>query len=366
MKLKVNVKPKVTEMSLKSAEKKEPIKEVLTESAFDKVVKRARDIQEDCVDYVSKPYNMEYCLDSDSPLGQLYDNKEDYESNLTPYSFSQLCNKVGVPTSYLQKCVDKAHDEKGKFPVNFRNLTEDTLNQWIAEYGKPLLIRTYESNVRGILTPKFSILDTPDVLDAVSASLNMNDYNVKGSFLSEERMHLRLISKDTLSVPDEDDLHAGIFIDSSDVGRSTLTVHFGIYKQICTNGLMISKSDGVLFKQKHIGITKDEFYQGLVASLKDYEILVANSEYFIELAMKDHETFSLRNFGEDDYKRFAERIREQVNISEEKALKVIDLMQTRYGDTRWGYINSLTEVAQDFTLEKRLEIEKIAGNLLVA
>ena len=41
-------------------------------------------------------------------------------------------------------------------------------------------------------------------------------------------------------------------------------------------------------------------------------------------------------------------------------------MQTKYEDNRWGLINGITEVAQDFTLERRLELEKIAGSLLVA
>ena len=41
-------------------------------------------------------------------------------------------------------------------------------------------------------------------------------------------------------------------------------------------------------------------------------------------------------------------------------------MNDNYGTSTWGFINSLTEVAQDYTLERRLEIEKYAGDLLVA
>ena len=38
----------------------------------------------------------------------------------------------------------------------------------------------------------------------------------------------------------------------------------------------------------------------------------------------------------------------------------------RYDMSRWGLINGITELAQDFTLERRLELERMAGNLLVA
>ena len=57
---------------------------------------------------------------------------------------------------------------------------------------------------------------------------------------------------------------------------------------------------------------------------------------------------------------------ELANLSEENANKVIYLMKDRYDMSRWGLINGITEVAQDFTLERRLELERMAGNLLVA
>ena len=63
---------------------------------------------------------------------------------------------------------------------------------------------------------------------------------------------------------------------------------------------------------------------------------------------------------------FIARIRSTTMLSEESATKVLNLMQAKYDTTRWGFINGITEVAQDFTLEKRLDLERIAGNLLVA
>jgi hypothetical protein len=63
---------------------------------------------------------------------------------------------------------------------------------------------------------------------------------------------------------------------------------------------------------------------------------------------------------------FITRIRNTVKSRKQSATKVIDLMKTKYGGSQWGLINGLTEVAQDYTLERRLDIERIAGNLLVA
>jgi hypothetical protein len=68
----------------------------------------------------------------------------------------------------------------------------------------------------------------------------------------------------------------------------------------------------------------------------------------------------------EDMDDFISRIRSITNLPESSAVKVIDLMKTKYDSTRFGLINGITEVAQDFTLEKRLDLERIAGNLLVA
>lgn len=42
----------------------------------------------------------------------------------------------------------------------------------------------------------------------------------------------------------------------------------------------------------------------------------------------------------------------------------MELMDNRYGKTKWGLVNSITEVAQDYTLDKREELEIAAGNIL--
>ena len=54
-------------------------------------------------------------------------------------------------------------------------------------------------------------------------------------------------------------------------------------------------------------------------------------------------------------------------MPEDGVKKVIQLMTDGvYEKTRWGLINSITQVAQDFTLDKRVEYERAAGGMLVA
>lgn len=323
---------------------------------FTKLLFTARGINNLSNDYTVVKANSNNIRFNDSAgLTFISEDQQVRDLELSRYSLGQLGTKIGVPARYLEKCVASGRID----------LAQDNVNSWLEDYNKDLFIRECDGRVRGILSNRYSVCDSHEILEVVEDSLNLSQYEVKGSFLNEERLHVRLVRKDMLPI-DSEDLFAGIFIDSSDVGRSILTVKFGIYKQVCTNGLVISKAGGVLFKQRHIGISADEFHEGLVKSLANVDKLTEYAIDFIEMARSTKNKYNVHNISKEDMDDFIHQIRLQTNLSEESATKVISLMQTKYDNNKWGLINSITEVAQDFTLERRLELEKIAGNMLVA
>ena len=79
------------------------------------------------------------------------------------------------------------------------------------------------------------------------------------------------------------------------------------------------------------------------------------------------QTYKFNGLSQEDFDDLVTRIARETPISEEDAKKVISIMQEgRYPNSKWGYINALTDVAKELTLEKRLEVEEYAGNLLIA
>ena len=274
---------------------------------------------------------------------------------ISRYALGQLSSKIGVPVRYLDKCI-----QSGRI-----DLAQDNVNSWLEDYNKDLFIREFSGGIRGVLSNKYSVCDSHEILEAVDDAVDLSKYKVKGSFLNEERLHVRLIGKEMLPI-DGEDLFAGLFLDSSDVGRNILTVKFGIYKQVCTNGLVIARAGGTLFEQKHIGITAEEFHDGLVKSLQNVDLLTDHAVEWVQRAKNRYNHWSVETEHPEDIEEFVAYIRQQTNLSDDSAHKVISLMQTKYEDTRWGLINGITEVAQDFTLERRLELERIAGSMLVA
>ena len=344
-------------IQMQTAEKE--IKEVISiaPKTIDSLIILANDIALKSNDYTVKKANSltSARFNENAGLTFVAEDGEVRSLSISRHALSQLGTKIGVPARYLEKCVSSGRID----------LAQDNVNSWLEDYNKDLFIREYNGGIRGILSSKYSVCDSHEILKALDYSVDLSQYEVKGSYLNEERLHLRLISKEMLPI-DGEDLFAGLFVDSSDVGRSILTVKFGIYKQVCTNGLVIARAGGTLFEQKHIGISADEFHEGLVASICNIDLLTENAVEWVKSSKRKENRWSVNGGHEGEIREFVAHIRQQTNLSEDSASKVISLMQTKYEDNRWGLINSITEVAQDFTLERRLELERIAGNMLVA
>ena len=339
------------------------IKEKLSKDniRFEAIENRVDEITEKKSDFYVKDVAKNLWMDSNDGSISFYHNFPGAGPTIenmpaTSWALSQLSTKLGMPSGYAEKCILRGHPD----------LAATNVNTWLTEQNgskrkksTDYLIRTYDDKINGILSSGYTAFDAPKILDVLKRTINVDDYHIVGSYVSDERMHLRLIRDELLNV-DGEDLYPGIFIDSSDVGRTALHVSFGIWKKVCTNGLCISKVGGVLYHQRHMGITPIEVETELVARIKMVPELISRSESIIKTARGD----KLDLNDEKVFEKMINDIRRLSNLSEEKATKVIELAKTRYGMTRWGVVNSMTEIAQEFELDDRIRIENAAGRLI--
>lgn len=340
------------------------IKEKLSKDnvRFDDIMTKATEIELERQDFYVKDVATNLWMDeSDGSLSFCYDTPEGQETEnmkASSWALSQLSIKLGMPSGYAEKCIERGHAD----------LAAENVNTWLTEQNgskrkksTDYLIRSYKEGIDGILSSSYTAFDTTKILDVIRKTINVDDYHVVGSYVSNERMHLRLIRDELLNV-DGEDLYPGIFIDSSDVGRTALHVSFGIWKKVCTNGLCISKAGGILYHQKHMGITPIDVETELVARVKTIPELIARSETIIKGAAS--EKIDLRD--EKVFEKMVNDIRRLSKVSEEDAKKVLELSKVRYGQTRWGIVNAMTEIAQNFELDERIRIENAAGRLISA
>jgi hypothetical protein len=72
-----------------------------------------------------------------------------------------------------------------------------------------------------------------------------------------------------------------------------------------------------------------------------------------------------RMMSEGEMQRILETARKNnCPMSDKTRDNIIDLAQQRYGRTKWGLINGITEEAQKFSLDDRIAYETWGGNLL--
>lgn len=307
--------------------------EVNTE--FKKLMSAVNEIQSKCNDDIVTAKDIRM----DDDLNLVFDDKK---MQMSAFASSGLCGKLKIPTVYYNRCA-----EQNK-PLAARNV-----NAWLFDDNRKFMVREYDGHIRGLLSGSYSKFDAPEILEAMNNALGFDNYKLKGSFVNEERLHIRLVEKEMLPI-DGEDLFAGITLDSSDIGRSGLYVRFFIYKQVCTNGLIIPKSSGELFRQKHIGISSEEFQNGLIEGLKSFNDIKENVTEMI-LESKDTNI---------DIDKIVEDVKQRTKLTDDAIDEIVMLADTSYERSRWGIINGITEVAQKYTLERRLQLEQIAGEML--
>jgi hypothetical protein len=338
------------------------IKEKLSKDnvRFESIMEKATDIELERKDFYVCDVAKNLWMDaSDATLSFCHDTPDGPETEnmrASSWALSQLSTKLGMPSGYAEKCIDRGHAD----------LAAENVNTWLTEQSgskrkktTDYLIRSYKDGIDGILSSSYTAFDTTKILDVVKKTINVDDYHIVGSYISNERMHLRLIRDELLDV-DGEDLYPGIFIDSSDVGRTALNVSFGIWKKVCTNGLCIAKAGGTLYHQRHVGISPIEVETELVARVKTIPELINRSERIIKSAAAD----KLNLKDEKVFEKMVNDIRRLSRVSEEDAKKVIEISQLKYGATRWGVVNAMTEYAQKFELDDRIRIENAAGRLI--
>ena len=327
------------------------------------LIDKAEEMQSLCSDYnITGANNSNIRINDYGNVTYVTDDGDVRYVSISRFALGQLCSKIGVPAQYLEKCIKTGRVE----------LAQDNVSSWLEDYNGNLFIREYDNSIRGVLSQKFATCDTPDILGIIQDTFPTKDFTVRGHFLSPERFHLRITDRDSLPIPNED-LFGGFSIDSSDVGRSTLSVNYLLYKQVCSNGLCLPRGIGEIFQQKHIGITAEAFREGLKQNIALVPSITA--ELIKEIERSRNSGVVIKDFDNDkEIEDIIKRLRTTMRMSEEQAKKVINIFEHRvrvaddfkYENNNWGLTNAITEMARDTSLERRIELERFAGNLLVA
>lgn len=329
---------------------------------LDEVTSRVVEIADDCADYSAPSFSdsrvsfekNSFVLNYRDNLGRIHN------SPLTPYSLGQLCGIVGVPVQYAEKCAATGQDWATELILS-------NLNEWISRNKREnSLIREYNDTVRGILTDKYTIFDAPDVMRGVTDGFGgrEDEFSVEGYTVNPERLHIRIVKKTPVPGINED-LYAGLIINSSDVGRGAITIGYFLFKQVCTNGLIVRKAVGSSYRQVHLGSIAQiaAAVTNTVSGIRLYEEAIGE---FIRKGRRINVAQALTEPESMAYETLFRRVKAMTGLPTKAVEQVFDTARVAYEPTIWGIVNGITDVAQSFSLDRRLALEEYAGRLLVA
>lgn len=279
----------------------------------------------------------------------------------TEWGTGQLLTRLNMPAAYFKR----AYSED---PELFRQ----HFNYWAAKDDRVTKLRTRIKTdeitgretglIRGAVSDIYGILDNDTIMRLLRQLFNASGedrYNVESYYLDDHRFHLRLsyldLTRATGTLPDgsPDYNRVGNDFINSEVAASAFHLQDLLWRLVCLNGLKAFAKEGDPFSQRHIHLRPDEFKARVAAEMvKSIEHGVSFlGEFEASQKQEVKDPFvAIRNIAKAE------------KFSDELTENVVDSFEGN--NTAYGVVNAITRAARDLPNERRLQVERIAGNVV--
>ena len=148
----------------------------------------------------------------------------------------QICKRMEIPFPYLQSCKP--------------DLQAENLNRRLyKENNEELFFRFDDQQLRAVFTPRYVPIDNVDLIEKL---LTLFDWDTTVSLkMSGDMMSLSILDSHHMKVRDEE-MHNGISINNSEIGRLGLIIKAFLFRLFCKNGAMITRGTSIMGAFRHI------------------------------------------------------------------------------------------------------------------
>jgi len=273
--------------------------------------------------------------------------------------FTQFCNKLGMPSSYMKKCPNDLFCDNAEHWISKSSVAED-----------PWLLRTKRSTdpsspgyIRAVLSDRYGTLDNKHVIQGIEKIVDkQRSFSLQNFSLTDRGFYVNGVFSDTavdlgMSEGKPDTIFGGIHISNSEVGCGTVSISVLIFRQVCSNGLILSSGDFNLYRRKHIVFDHSDL-------IKNFEIAANNIYEPVRKAIdiyarsKDEKIENPVETIEDLGKKF--------NLTVNQIERVKDNFEIEGGDdNKFTLINAFTRTARDLENDDlKAEMESQASRIL--
>jgi len=315
----------------------------------------------------------------DNKVALQFENGKLDQYPVNDWSGSQLATFSDIPKSYFDRISAENPELAAK---NVNHALERIITQAKKERRQPetRLVRTLDGQIRGLMSSRYRILDSHDMLEAIYPTFIEKGLKIESSAVTDKRLFIKAVSPALKSeIKQGDIVQYGITISTSDVGAGSVRVEPLIYRLVCKNGLIMPSA----IRKMHIGKnqTESDVYELLSDSTKH----LTDSAFWAQvrdvvIASLKPENFEaqvdrlrvaageeIKNF---DLPRVVELTMKATGLTgdgkKNSILAALASGNEGAGLTKWGLINSFTRAAQDdaFNYEESIEMERAAGQIL--
>lgn len=314
----------------------------------------------------------------DDQIALSFVNGTPHDYKLNAWSGSQLASYTDIPKAYY----DRVARENPKLMADNINhgFERQLLESKRTGNQASRLVRTLDGNVRGLMSSRYRILDSHDMLESVFPVIAQNDMNIVSAEVTERRLFIKALSpKLEAEIKKGDLVQYGLVISTSDVGAGSVRVEPLIFRLVCENGMISNTA----IRKFHIG--KNQAEEDIRELLSDKTRDLTDAAFWAQVQDVVLASLKPENFGREvdrlrlaanleiknfDLPRVVELTMKATNLSgESKKNSILAALASGNegaGLTQWGLINSFTRAAQSeaFSYEDSIEMERAAGQIL--
>jgi len=277
------------------------------------------------------------------------------------HALGQLLQRTGIDVRYGRKAF--AADpyliaehvnywiESGELP-GIKDANDVSERKWF--------LRGKNNMLRAVLTDRYGQLDNEFAFSALSTVLK-DESSVRdmGFFLDPKYLNARMVfpqlkvNLGTLQNPDL--VFVGFHFVNSEVGCSSVRIDCCLYRQVCSNGMIVRVDGEMLLQQRHANITQNEL-QNRVAEALTKAIKVGDGA--IQAFAKSREVKV------EDPLELISKLAKTEKYSQAFTDTIKDSFQSEPGDTAYHVVNAFTHAAKSLPIEQRLEVETFAGKFM--
>jgi hypothetical protein len=323
------------------------------------LIARLKDLEQGCedkfIDFKILKFDIqenEMKLFNDTQMYYFKNDPKNPKDQRITHAVNQFCKIMEVPYSFFAK--------------NPEYMKKDIVSCWLPTLTPEMAsilgkLRKLDKGyvIRALLPVEFTNITNSQVMEALSHEV-LDDFKIDfiiGDEKDDLILHVRFISKEEFDVCGEK-CSVGFSVVCSELGASPLSVDTLLYRSLSKGSLVATYSTESFFSFEYEKMQKTDLqsmFPPLMVHLREKlgDIKQKIQEAKEASQKKENIQELLRNLklvkGLND--KFHTKIFQEVEKNEEVK-------------TKWDFVNKMAIVAKDFPVDKRLKIERAAGNLL--